>query len=69
MRRTSGIGGIVVVIWLVFGVLAAVQRGYLSDEREVNCTTISDTVLTVVAGPINYFGVNPKVKCDTEPSK
>lgn len=69
MRQTSGIGSIVVVIWLLFGVLAAAQRGYFSDDREVNCKTFSDTALTIVAGPLNYFGVNPKVECDTEPSE
>lgn len=56
--------GVVVVLWLVIGVLAAVQRGYLSDERDVRCKTAADTALTIVAGPLNYLGVNPKVKCN-----
>jgi hypothetical protein len=55
--------GIVVVVWLVIGVLAAVQRGYLSGAKNVSCRTTGDAVLTVVAGPLNYLGVNPKVKC------
>lgn len=55
--------GLVVVVWLVIGVFAAFQRGYFGDNRDVNCKTTSDTVLTVVAGPLNYLGVNPKVKC------
>ncbi len=60
----------VVVIWLLVGVLAAAQRGYFGDDRDVNCKTASDTVLTIVAGPLNYVGVNPKVKCNTpQPSK
>jgi hypothetical protein len=64
------IGGILVVLWLVIGVVAAVQRGYFGDGRDVNCKTTSDTVLTVVAGPLNYVGVNPKVKCKVpQPSK
>jgi hypothetical protein len=64
------IGGIIVVIWLVIGLLAAVQRGYFGDGREVNCKTAGDTVLTIVAGPLNYVGVNPKVKCKVpQPSK
>jgi hypothetical protein len=58
-----GIVGIVVVVWLVIGLFAAVQRGYFGDGRQVNCRTTGDTVLTVVAGPLNYVGVNPKVKC------
>ncbi|MEO5652594.1 MAG: hypothetical protein ABIN79_14135 [Marmoricola sp.] len=62
--------GIVVVVWLLIGVLAAYQRGYFSDQREVSCKKVSDTALTVVAGPLNYLGVNPKVKCNVpQPSK
>ena len=62
--------GVLVVVWLVIGAVAAAQRGYFGDDRDVNCKTFSDTALTVVAGPLNYAGVNPKVKCKTpEPSK
>lgn len=62
--------GIILVVWLVIGVLAAFQRGYFGDDREVSCKTFSDTSLTIVAGPLNYVGVNPKVKCRTpQPSK
>lgn len=61
---------LLVVVWLVIGVAAAVQRGYFGDDREVSCKTFSDTALTVVAGPLNYVGVNPKVKCRVpQPSK
>jgi hypothetical protein len=59
----SRVLGIVVVIWLLIGVLAAFQRGYFGDDRDVNCKTAGDTVLTIVAGPLNYLGVNPKVEC------
>ncbi len=55
--------GIIVVVWLLIGVLAAYQRGYFSDDRDVSCKKASDTALTVLAGPLNYLGVNPKVKC------
>lgn len=65
-----GLLGILVVVWLVVGAVAAVQRGYFSDDRDVNCKTTADTVLTVVAGPLNYAGVNPKVDCEVpEPSE
>jgi hypothetical protein len=63
------IGGLVIV-WLVIGAIAAAQRGYFGDDRDVNCKTAGDTSLTVVAGPLNYMGVNPKIKCDVpEPSR
>ncbi len=55
--------GIIVVVWLLIGVLAAFQRDYFTDNRDVSCKSAGDTVLTVVAGPLNYVGVNPKVKC------
>jgi hypothetical protein len=67
--RGTGIGGVVVALWLLFGMLAAYQRDYFSDERDVSCKTFGDTALTIVAGPLNYFGVNPKITCDTRPSR
>ena len=66
----KGLIGIIVVIWLVIGAAAAFQRGYFGDDREVNCKSFGDTALTIVAGPLNYVGVNPKIECTTpEPSK
>jgi hypothetical protein len=66
----KGLLGTIIVIWLVIGVLAAFQRGYFGDDREVSCKTFGDTSLTIVAGPLNYVGVNPKVECKTpQPSK
>jgi len=65
--------GLALVVWLVIGAVAAGQRGYFGDDREVSCKTFGDTALTVVAGPLNYAGINPKVDCDDvdvpEPSK
>ncbi len=71
MRRGGGIVGVLLLVWLLIGVLAAAQRGYFSDDRDVSCKEFSDTALTIVAGPLNYVGVNPKIKnCDApEPSK
>ena len=57
---------LVVVIWLAIGALAAYQRDYFTDDRDVNCKSSGDTVLTILAGPLNYFGVNPKVDCDVK---
>ena len=64
------IGSVVVLIWLVIGVLAAAQRDYFSSSEDANCSKVGDAVLTIVAGPLNYVGVNPKVECETpEPSQ
>ncbi|GAA4369628.1 hypothetical protein [Nocardioides caricicola] len=63
---------IIVIAWLVIGAAAAYQRGYFGDDRDVNCKTAGDTVLTILAGPLNYVGANPKVDCEVnvpEPSK
>ena len=61
---------IIVVVWLVIGVVAAFQRGYFGSAQDVSCKTGGDTVLTIVAGPLNYVGVNPKIECHTpKPSK
>jgi hypothetical protein len=66
----KGIIGILVVVWLVIGAAAAYQRGYFGDDRDVSCKDFGDTALTIVAGPLNYVGVNPKIECHTpKPSK
>lgn len=68
----SRILSLLVVVWLVIGLLAAFQRDYFSDAR-TNCAEASNIALTIVAGPLNYLGVNPKVTCKDvnvpEPSK
>jgi hypothetical protein len=70
MKRGGGLLGVIIVIWLVIGLVAAFQRGYFGDHKDVSCKKVSDTVLTIVAGPLNYVGVNPKVKCQVpKPSR
>lgn len=60
---------VVVVIWLLIGLLAAGQRGYLGGS-DGNCAKAGNTVLTIIVGPLNYIGVNPKVNCQVpQPSK
>ena len=63
------IGGVIVGIWLIIGLLAAGQRGYFSTSQN-NCAQAGSTVVTIIAGPLNYLGVNPKVNCQVpQPSK
>jgi hypothetical protein len=63
------IGTALVLIWLIIGALAAYQRDYFSDAK-TNCAEASNIAVTVVAGPLNYFGVNPKLECKLpEPSE
>lgn len=54
------ISSIVIVIWLLIGVAAAAQRDYFSGS-DTNCAKFGTTALTIIAGPLNYVGVNPKV--------
>ncbi len=64
MRRGSAFITLIVLVWLVIGAVAAGQRGYYGNDRELSCKDTGDTVLTIVAGPLNYLGVNPKITCD-----
>lgn len=57
------IGGVLVVIWVVIGLVAAYQRGYLTGDSSVSCARLGTVLITVVAGPVNYVGANPKIAC------
>ena len=60
MRRGGGLIGVIVLIWLLIGVLAAWQRDYFKTGA-ATCASAGTIALTVIAGPLNYAGVNPKV--------
>ena len=57
MRRVVAL---LVLIWLIVGAIAAFQRGYFTKASQ-NCAGAGTIAVTVVAGPLNYLGVNPKV--------
>ena len=63
-RRGGSIIALLVIIWLVVGAVAAGQRGYFGSDQEVSCKTAGTTVVTILAGPLNYVGANPKITCD-----
>jgi hypothetical protein len=42
------------------GAVAAGQRGYFTHATQ-NCASAGTIAVTVIAGPLNYFGANPKV--------
>jgi ABC-type dipeptide/oligopeptide/nickel transport system permease subunit len=58
------IGTLVLVIWLVIGAIAGGQRHYYNGSVD-SCAKAGNIALTIVAGPLNYFGVNPKTSCTT----
>jgi hypothetical protein len=64
--RGGGILGVIVLVWLLIGVVAAYQRDYFRNTAN-NCATAGSIALTVVVGPLNYAGVNPKVANCTLP--
>jgi hypothetical protein len=55
------LGSVILVIWLILGLIATAQRGYFSDR--VSCANTGTVVITILAGPLNFVGVNPKVSC------
>ncbi len=53
--------GILVVIWVVIGIFAGLQRHYYNGD--VSCARAGTVAATIAAGPLNYVGANPKVHC------
>jgi hypothetical protein len=56
------IGTLLLLVWLVIGAIAGGQRHYY-DSATTNCAKASTIIVTVLAGPLNYAGVNPKISC------
>jgi membrane protein YdbS with pleckstrin-like domain len=53
---------VLIVVWLLIGAVAAGQRHYYTTSS-VDCSGAGTIVATVVFGPVNYFGANPKFSC------
>ena len=66
------LGSLLLLIWLLIGLFAAYQRDYFNGKVD-NCNKAASIAVTVIAGPLNYVGVNPKINCKTvnvpQPSK
>jgi hypothetical protein len=56
------IGPTIIVIWLIIGAIAAGQRGYYSGSLG-SCTKAGTIAITIIAGPLNYVGINPRIAC------
>jgi len=68
-RRTMRAGGrsgiasivmVVVFVWLIIGAIAGGQRHYYNNAP-TNCASTGTIAVTIIAGPLNYLGMNPKV--------
>jgi hypothetical protein len=53
----------VLFIWLIIGAIAAGQRGYFGHVP-ANCTVGATIAITIVAGPLNYVGIDPHIACN-----
>jgi membrane protein YdbS with pleckstrin-like domain len=53
---------VLVFVWLLIGALAAGQRHYYATSS-ATCAGAGTIVMTILFGPVNYFGVNPKLTC------
>jgi hypothetical protein len=56
-------GSALLAIWLVIGGIAAAQRGDYTDH--IGCSSASTIGATILAGPLNYAGVDPHINCST----
>lgn len=61
--RVGSIVGILLIIWLAIGAAAAGQRGYFGGLPD-SCAQAGTVAVTIIAGPLNYTGLNPKVACE-----
>jgi hypothetical protein len=55
-------GTIILFLWLIIGAAAAGQRGYFSATN-LDCSSGATMALTIVAGPLNYVGLDPRISC------
>jgi hypothetical protein len=58
------IGSLLLVIWLVIGGIAAGQRGDFTGS--MGCSRAGTITVTILAGPLNYTGVNPNINCTVQ---
>jgi hypothetical protein len=52
---------VVLAVWLLIGALAAAERHDFSSAG--SCSGAGTMVVTILAGPLNYMGGNPKLYC------
>jgi hypothetical protein len=50
------------IVWLVVGAVPAAQRGYFAGLATC-CAQVGTIAVTIVAGPLNYVGVDPQISC------
>jgi len=69
LRAVTRVITVILVLWLLIGLAAAVQRDYFAGS-DATCAKVGTTLVTIIAGPLNYIGANPKIDCQApQPSK
>jgi hypothetical protein len=53
---------VLILIWLLIGAMAAGQRHYYTTSS-VDCAGAGTIVVTLLFGPANYLGADPKLTC------
>ena len=53
---------VILFVWLLIGALAAGQRGYYTGAS-ANCSGVGTILVTILFGPVNYLGGDPKLSC------
>jgi hypothetical protein len=59
---TMRIVSLLILIWLLIGAVAAGQRHYYTTSS-ADCAGAGTIAVTLLFGPVNYFGGNPKLTC------
>jgi hypothetical protein len=60
------LGSVVLIVWLVIGAVVAGHRGEYKSTS--SCSNVGTIAATVVAGPLNYTGVDPHISCTVSAS-
>jgi membrane protein YdbS with pleckstrin-like domain len=53
---------VLIFIWLLIGAVAAGQRHYYTTSS-ADCAGAGTIAVTILFGPVNYLGGNPKLTC------
>ncbi len=53
---------VVLAVWLIIGAVAGEQRHYYTPSS-LTCGGVGTIAVTILAGPTNYFGANPRLIC------
>jgi hypothetical protein len=53
---------VLILIWLLIGAIAAGQRHYYTTSS-ADCAGAGTIAVTLLFGPVNYMGGNPKLTC------